>query len=185
MRSWGRTFTINDVQPDSTKGAIVTHTADVVVIGAGNQGLSAAYHLAKMGVKQIVVLEKEFIGAGSSGRSASMLMLQSGSEPRIKLSQYSFQRYLAFESEFWVNRVTTGSGRSAWPQRKWRFTASRNLLTHSSRTGSDRQNCPRPPCAAAWRAPGRRYRRDRSRRKVCPPGRRRVQASRSALARRR
>ena len=57
-----------------------------MVIGADIQGLSAAYRLAKLGVKKVVVLEKEFIGASSSARSASMLMLHSGDAPRIKLS---------------------------------------------------------------------------------------------------
>lgn len=77
--------------------------ADVVVIGAGVQGLSSAYHLAKKGAKHVIVLEKEYIGAGSSGRSGSMLMLQRENEPKIKLSQYSFDRYMLFESEFGVN----------------------------------------------------------------------------------
>ncbi len=79
------------------------NTADVVVIGAGIQGLSAAYHLAKMGIKHILVLEKEYIGAGSSGRSCSMLMLQRENEPKIKMSQYSFQQYMSFENELGQN----------------------------------------------------------------------------------
>lgn len=74
-------------------------SADVVVIGAGIQGLSAAYHLARIGVRHVVVLEKEFIGAGSSGRSASMLILHEDNEQKIRLSQYSFERYAAFEEE--------------------------------------------------------------------------------------
>lgn len=78
-------------------------TADVVVIGAGVQGLSAAYHLAKKGVKRILVLEKQFIGAGSSGRSATMFMLQRENEPKIRMSQYSFERYMSFESELGVS----------------------------------------------------------------------------------
>ena len=76
------------------------HTADVVVIGAGIQGLSAAYHLAKIGIPNVMVVEQEFIGAGSSGRSASMLMLQVGPAWRIAFSKYCFERYMAFEEEF-------------------------------------------------------------------------------------
>ena len=78
-------------------------TADVVVIGAGVQGLSAAYHLAKKGGNRILVLEKQFIGAGSSGRSATMFMLQRENEPKIRMSQYSFERYMSFESELGVS----------------------------------------------------------------------------------
>lgn len=75
-------------------------TADVVVIGAGIQGLSAAYHLAKAGIRDVVVVEQEFIGAGSSGRSASMLMLQVWTEWQVRFSQYCFRRIMAFEEEF-------------------------------------------------------------------------------------
>jgi sarcosine oxidase subunit beta len=79
------------------------HVADVVIIGAGIQGLSAAYHLARRGVENVVVLEKAFIGAGSSGRSASMLMLQVWNEWQVRLSQYCFERYMAFEAELGVD----------------------------------------------------------------------------------
>jgi glycine/D-amino acid oxidase-like deaminating enzyme len=76
------------------------NSADVVVIGAGVQGLSAAYHLAKMGITDVVVVEQEFVGAGSSGRSASMLMLQVWTEWQVRFSQYCFGRFMTFEEEF-------------------------------------------------------------------------------------
>ncbi|MCA9911541.1 MAG: FAD-binding oxidoreductase, partial [Anaerolineae bacterium] len=75
-------------------------TADVVVIGAGIQGLSAGYHLAKLGVRDVVIVEKAFMGAGSSGRSASMLMLQVWTEWQIRFSQYCFDRFMHFQGEF-------------------------------------------------------------------------------------
>ena len=78
-------------------------SADVVVIGAGVQGLSAAYHLAKMGIRDVVVVEKAFIGAGASGRSASMLMLQVWSKWQIRFSQYCFDRFMHFEDEFGIS----------------------------------------------------------------------------------
>lgn len=78
-------------------------SAEVVIIGAGIQGLSAAYHLAKRGVRDVVVVEKEFIGAGSSGRSASMIMLQMNGELKIRLCQTCMDRYLAFEDELGID----------------------------------------------------------------------------------
>ena len=81
----------------------MTDTADVVIIGAGIQGLSAAYHAAKLGVRNLRVIEKEFIGAGSSGRSASMLLLQEDTEDKIRLSQFSYERYQAFRDELGVD----------------------------------------------------------------------------------
>lgn len=74
-------------------------SADVVVIGGGIQGLSAAYHLALAGVKDIILVEAEVLGAGSSGRSASMLMLQRENREKIALSQYSYAKYMDFRSE--------------------------------------------------------------------------------------
>ena len=47
------------------------NTAEVVIIGGGVIGLSIAYHLAKRGLTDIVVLEKEdMVGTGSTGRCA-------------------------------------------------------------------------------------------------------------------
>ena len=47
-------------------------TADVVIIGAGFTGLSAAYHLSQAGIDAIVV-EAEDVGWGASGRNGGML----------------------------------------------------------------------------------------------------------------
>jgi len=38
-------------------------TADVIIVGAGANGASTAFHLAKAGVKKIVVIERRFLGA--------------------------------------------------------------------------------------------------------------------------
>ena len=77
--------------------------ADAVVIGAGIQGLSAAYHLAKRGMRDVVVVEQAFIGAGTSGRSASMLMLQVSTDWSIGFSLYCYERYMQFEDEFGIS----------------------------------------------------------------------------------
>lgn len=47
--------------------------ADVVIVGGGVIGVSIAYHLASQGVNNIVVLEKEDLGSGSTGRSAACI----------------------------------------------------------------------------------------------------------------
>ena len=45
----------------------------VVIIGAGGHGLSTAYYLAKKhGIRDIVVLEKGFIGGGNTGRNTQV-----------------------------------------------------------------------------------------------------------------
>jgi len=48
------------------------HTADVIIIGGGVAGLSTAMQLAGRGAK-VIVLERERIGNGSTGRAAGLL----------------------------------------------------------------------------------------------------------------
>ena len=51
----------------------MTRTADVVIVGAGTTGLSIAFHLAIAGPRNVVVLERRFIGAGGTGRSVGII----------------------------------------------------------------------------------------------------------------
>ena len=79
---------------------ITKSTADVVIIGAGVIGCSTAYHLAKIGITDVSILEMEQVGAGTSSKSASMLSMQFGYDPLLaRMAQYSYQRYMQFEQE--------------------------------------------------------------------------------------
>ena len=51
-------------------------TADIIIVGAGVVGCSVAYHLARMGVKGILVLDRGQIGGEASGAAAGMLAPQ-------------------------------------------------------------------------------------------------------------
>ena len=46
---------------------------DVVIIGGGVHGLSTAYHLAKLGITNVAVLDKGYIGGGGSARSTAII----------------------------------------------------------------------------------------------------------------
>src|SRR5258706_7502786 len=48
-------------------------TADVVIIGGGIQGASIAWHLARRGATDVVLLEKETLASGCSGRTGGMI----------------------------------------------------------------------------------------------------------------
>jgi glycine/D-amino acid oxidase-like deaminating enzyme len=48
-------------------------TADAVIVGGGVTGVSIAFHLAGLGVKHVVVLERKFLGAGGTGRSVGII----------------------------------------------------------------------------------------------------------------
>ena len=48
-------------------------TAEVVIIGGGIQGASIAYHLARRGLTDVVVLEKDTLASGCSGRTGGVI----------------------------------------------------------------------------------------------------------------
>lgn len=75
-------------------------TADIVIIGGGVMGASAAYHLAQRGVKNIVLLEKEeFFGTGATGRCAGGVRYQFSTEINVKLSLASLPMIERFKEE--------------------------------------------------------------------------------------
>jgi sarcosine oxidase subunit beta len=48
-------------------------TADAVIIGGGVTGVSTALHLARLGMRRIILLERKFLGAGGTGRSVGII----------------------------------------------------------------------------------------------------------------
>ena len=51
----------------------MSRTADVVIIGGGIQGASIAYHLTQRGQGHVVILEKDTLASGCSGRTGGMI----------------------------------------------------------------------------------------------------------------
>ncbi len=70
----------------------MSNTADVIIIGAGVQGASLAFHLAKRGVN-VTVLEKKFIAAGATGRSSGLVRMHYDVKQDSELAWVSFQYF--------------------------------------------------------------------------------------------
>ncbi len=68
-------------------------SADAVIIGGGINGLTTARELAKLGMKNIVVLEKNYIGSGSTGRCGGGIRQQWTTKENIRLAQESVRMY--------------------------------------------------------------------------------------------
>jgi sarcosine oxidase subunit beta len=84
----------------------VSVTAPVVVIGAGCIGASIAFHLGRMGVQGVVVLEKEpFAGAGSTAKAAGGVRAQFSTPINVRLSMRSIEHYERFSEEMGCDPV--------------------------------------------------------------------------------
>jgi len=75
------------------------NTANVIIIGAGVIGTSIAFHLAKQGCHDVVVLEKNYIGSGCTEKCAGGIRQQFSLEANVRLSMESVQFFTRFESE--------------------------------------------------------------------------------------
>jgi sarcosine oxidase subunit beta len=82
----------------------VTETAEVIIVGAGIQGASLAFHLAERGVKA-TVLDKATVAAGATGRSSGMVRMHYDVEADARLAWRSWAYF-----DDWEKRVGGDSG---------------------------------------------------------------------------
>jgi sarcosine oxidase subunit beta len=68
-------------------------TADFVIIGAGVMGASIAFHLAKRKAGRIVVVEKDHVGMGASGRSSALVRMHYTFAPEVQLAVKSLAMF--------------------------------------------------------------------------------------------
>ena len=71
-------------------------TADVVVVGGGANGTSTAFHLAKLGVKNVVLLEQRQIAAGATGKSGSLVRMHYTNDTESRLALESLKVFQDF-----------------------------------------------------------------------------------------
>jgi len=73
--------------------------SEIVIIGAGAMGVSTAYHLAKLGHTDIVVLEKNTVASGSTGKGAGGFRVQFSTETNIRIAMESIRDLVNFADE--------------------------------------------------------------------------------------
>jgi sarcosine oxidase subunit beta len=75
-------------------------TADVVIVGGGCMGASVAFHLSRLGITDVVLVEREsLLGTGSTGRNAGGVRHQFSHEANIRLSIESIRLFERFQEE--------------------------------------------------------------------------------------
>ncbi|MFQ5711469.1 MAG: NAD(P)/FAD-dependent oxidoreductase [Candidatus Geothermarchaeales archaeon] len=77
----------------------MTKKADVVVIGGGVQGASITYNLVDMGYENVVLLEKEELGSGASGKSGAIVRQHYSNEITVKIALKSRRIFENFMGE--------------------------------------------------------------------------------------
>jgi sarcosine oxidase subunit beta len=77
-------------------------SADVIVVGAGVQGASLAFHLARRGVR-VVIIERGSVGVGATGRSSGFVRMHYDLESEARLAWASFPYFTE-----WTERVGSG-----------------------------------------------------------------------------
>ena len=84
-------------------------TADAVIIGGGAIGASVLYHLTKLGLRNVVLLEKGELCSGSSGDSAAIVRQHYSNEVSIRLVQKSLELFQGFSDALGAD-VFTATG---------------------------------------------------------------------------
>ena len=73
--------------------------ARVVIIGGGVSGCSVAYHLAKLGWKDVVLLERKQLTCGTTWHAAGLIGQLRPSQNLTRLAKYSAELYVKLEAE--------------------------------------------------------------------------------------
>jgi sarcosine oxidase subunit beta len=73
-------------------------TSDILIVGGGVIGTSIAWHLARRKAGQIVLLEKSFLGAGSSGKSGAIIRQHYSNRLTALMARKSLQIFENFDS---------------------------------------------------------------------------------------
>ena len=80
----------------------VPRAADVVIVGAGAIGASIAYQLGRRGARDVVVLERDTVGAGSTSKAAGGIRVQFATPVEIEFSLRGIAFFKRFEEEMGV-----------------------------------------------------------------------------------
>src|SRR5512133_3488416 len=74
--------------------------ASVVIIGGGVVGLSSAYHLASGGLRDVVLVDRDALGSGSTSKAAGGVRAQFSDPVNIALGARSLETFRNFSALF-------------------------------------------------------------------------------------
>lgn len=88
----------------------MTEQSDIIIIGGGVMGASIAYHLAKKRGAKVVLLERQWLGNGTTGRSGAIVRQHYSNEFSIRMAKESLAVFQQFDDRVGgdCGFVTTG-----------------------------------------------------------------------------
>jgi sarcosine oxidase subunit beta len=88
----------------------MAQTGDILIVGGGVIGTSIAYHLAARRAGRVVLLEKSYLGAGSSGKSGAIVRQHYSNRLTAAMAQQSLRVFERFAEQFGGPPVFTRTG---------------------------------------------------------------------------
>ncbi|WP_306115505.1 MULTISPECIES: FAD-dependent oxidoreductase [unclassified Roseovarius] len=125
--------------------------ASVVVIGGGIMGCSTLYHLAKMGVGDAVLLERNRLTSGTTWHSAAQVRALRHSRNLTRMIQYSVDLYSQLEMETgqsvgWIQKgslsIATTPDRLTHIKRQEALARAYGIAAHSIGAGEAKERWP-------------------------------------------
>ena len=95
----------------------ITEEANVVIIGGGVIGCSIAYHLGKLGWKDILLLERKKLTCGTTWHAAGLIAQLRATQNMTRLAKYSQELYWDLEKETGCLLYTSPSPRDSFRSR--------------------------------------------------------------------
>ena len=107
-------------------------TADIVIVGGGVMGVSIAHALASRRPGKIVLLEKSYLGAGSSGKSGAICRQHYSNALTALMARKSLAVYRDFASQIGGPPVFTHTGMMLVVQQQDRQSLATNVAMQQS-----------------------------------------------------
>jgi sarcosine oxidase subunit beta len=83
---------------------------DVVIIGGGSHGLATAYYLRRLGITDVAILEKSYIGSGAAGRNTTILRSNYKTPEGARFYDASVKLYEGLGAEMGFNLLFSQCG---------------------------------------------------------------------------